>query len=243
MSPSKRKQLDGTGTGCSGAAAAAIFKSHLMPLPSLTSVSATVPYQPTSAAKPATPTPNPVNAAEALADWTNTTISSVLRVTVIPDQTKDRHGAALTLLDDLRGEIVERNSGNDGKPVRMTVDDIDPAFLEACSKLSHKKPLLDYLLPVYKTVNKMLKGRTAVPQRVTVLQEIKRLCMSNIVFALTMPEYVGCAHFSRSHRVSCRWLTVASFTDAMRTLSTIRSCHTFSVACGPTTRLAWTWIS
>ncbi|CAK7262469.1 Ubiquitin conjugation factor E4 [Sporothrix epigloea] len=150
-----------------------------------------VPYQPSSAAKVATPAPNPVNAAEALADWTNTTISSVLRVTVLPDQTKDRHGAALTLLDDLRGEILERNSGNEEKPLRLTVDDIDPAFLEACSKLSHKKPLLDYLLPVYKTVNKMLKGRTAVPQRVTVLQETKRLCMSNIVFALTMPEYVG----------------------------------------------------
>ncbi|CAK7264291.1 Ubiquitin conjugation factor E4 [Sporothrix epigloea] len=150
-----------------------------------------VPQQPTSAAKPATPSPNPIDAAEAFADWTDATISSLLRVTINPDQPKDRHGAALTLLDDLRSEILERNGGSDEKPVRMTVDDVDAAFLEACSKLSPKKPLLDYLLPVYKSANRLLKGRTLAAQRVAVFQEIKRLGMSNIVFALTMPEYVG----------------------------------------------------
>ncbi|CAK7224916.1 Ubiquitin conjugation factor E4 [Sporothrix curviconia] len=154
-----------------------------------------VPQQPTppppAASKPATPAPNPVTAAEALAEWTDTTISSVLHVTVSPDRKQDRHGAALTFLKDLRLEILERNGGDESKPARLTVDDIDPALLEACGAFTHKKPLLDYLLPAYKAVGKLLKARVTVPQRVAVLQEVKRLCMSNIVFALTMPEYFG----------------------------------------------------
>ncbi|CAK7232485.1 Ubiquitin conjugation factor E4 [Sporothrix bragantina] len=188
-SPSKRQRVDSTNTAASADAATA--KLHSSPLPLLTTTPAAVPPKPTPVAKPANPTPNPVNAAEALAEWTDATISSVLHVTVSPDQKQDRHGAALTFLKDLRGEIVERNGGDETKPVRMTADDIDPAFLEACSAFSHKRPLLDYLLPAYKAVGKLLKSRITVPQRVAVLQEIKRLCMSNIVFALTMPEYFG----------------------------------------------------
>ncbi|KJR83983.1 ubiquitin conjugation factor E4 B [Sporothrix schenckii 1099-18] len=151
---------------------------------------------PIASPKPSTPAANPVSAADALAEWTDTTISNLLHVTVSPTQTKNRHGTPLTLLNDLRSEILDRAGGEEavtasGKPLRLTADDIDAAFQEACSAYTDKKPLLDYLLPIYKTVTKQIKTRITVPQRVAVLQEIKRLCMSNIVFALTMPELFG----------------------------------------------------
>lgn len=180
--------------------------------------------RPASAAKPSTPTPTPVDAAEALAEWTSATISLVLHVTVVPDQTQDRHGTALTFLKDLRAEIQERAGGDGSSPLRLAVDDIDPALLEACTALPHTKPLLDYLLPAYKAVGKLLKSRIAVPQRLPVLQEIKRLCMSNIVFALTMPEYFGCvvrpARCPVAHCLSDRSLTRRRPPDATPTPST-----------------------
>lgn len=213
--------------------------------------------KPTPTATRSTPTPNPVSAADALAEWTDSTISSLLHVTVSPDQTQNRHGTPLTLLKDLRGEIQDRAGGEDAaavtKPLRLTVDDIDPAFLEACSAFCHKKPLLDYLLPVYKAVNRLLKSRITAPQRVAVLQEIKRLCMSNIIFALTMPEYFGCAPLPCpcpcpwpcpcSPRVLLSAFTTNTDSDVTGTLCTIPSCRTSSAACAPTTRSASTWIS
>ncbi|CAK7206515.1 Ubiquitin conjugation factor E4 [Sporothrix eucalyptigena] len=179
-SPSKRQRVDGT--NAVGALLVATAPANN---------SAAVPSRQPPAAKPATPTPNPVNAAEALAEWTDSTISSVLHVTVNPDQKQDRHGTTLTFLKEVRSDILERNGGDESKPVLLTVDDIDPAFLEACGACSHKKPLLDYLLPVFKNVSKLLKSRISAPERVAALEEIKRLSMSNIVFALTMPEYFG----------------------------------------------------
>lgn len=86
---------------------------------------------------------------------------------------------------------AEAAAEKEDKTPRLTFDDIDPAILEAATELNHKRPLLDYLLPCYKTATRHLKSRVTGQERLNVLHELKRLCMSNIVFALTMPEYFG----------------------------------------------------
>ena len=125
---------------------------------------------------------------KALADWTHSTISSLVRVTLSPEPNlRDHRGHHLVYLPELRSEIEESRGGE----LRFEVDDIDSALREACSLYSHDKALLEYLLPVYKSTVQSLKARVSVPERLGVLQELKRLCMSNIVFSLTMPEYFG----------------------------------------------------
>lgn len=148
---------------------------------------------PSPASVPAASKPKPtptISPEQALADWTHTTISNLLRVTLISDPVqKNHHGHILSYLPELHAEIVESRGG--AQP-RLEADDIDGALREACAtKVPTSKPLLSYLLPVYKAIVHASKLRTLAPERLQVLQELKRLCMSNIVFALTMPEYFG----------------------------------------------------
>ena len=124
---------------------------------------------------------------ETIQEWTHQFLSSAFRVTVDPSQTKDRLGRDLTLLPELSQEMSDR-----GQPLRLSLEDLDPAILEAGNLWTHKKPLLDFLLPSWKNVMRSIKQlRDQRPDKVAVLQEAKRLCMSNCVFALTMPEYFG----------------------------------------------------
>ncbi|EFX06648.1 ubiquitin fusion degradation protein [Grosmannia clavigera kw1407] len=153
--------------------------------------------KPATAAVP-TPTPATLSPADALAEWTDHVISSTLRVTIESSRTRDRHGHQVAFLPGLRSEILERNGETESdkaesskKPLRLTIDDIDPAILEASTEINHKRPLLDYLLPCYKAASRLLKTRVTSTERLAVLHELKRLCMCNIVFALTMPDYFG----------------------------------------------------
>lgn len=136
---------------------------------------------------PATEAPARRPHVETLEEWTDHTLSSLFRVTVDPNRTKDRHGHQLTFLPGLSQDIQERQ-----QPLLLSTDDLDPAIVEAGTAVPHKKPLLDYLLPCWKNVMRAVKQqRDTRPERVEVLQEAKRLCMSNCIFALTMPEYFG----------------------------------------------------
>ena len=124
---------------------------------------------------------------ESLEDWTDQTLSSAFRISVDPAQTRDAHGRPLTFLPGLSQELQER-----GQALKLTTDDLDPAILEAATAFSLKKPLLDYLLPCWKAIIRSVKQlRDTRPEKTAALQEAKRLCMSNCIFALTMPEYFG----------------------------------------------------
>ena len=124
---------------------------------------------------------------ESIEEWTHHFLSTAFRISVDPSQKKDRHGRELTFLPGLRQEMLDR-----GQTPRLTLEDLDPAILEVGNAFTHKKPLLDYFLPCWKSVMRSIKQlRDQRPQQMAVLQEAKRLCMSNCIFALTMPEYFG----------------------------------------------------
>ncbi|KAI0007540.1 ubiquitin conjugation factor E4 [Xylariaceae sp. FL0662B] len=124
---------------------------------------------------------------EKLEDWSDTVLGGIFRVTLDESRTVDSKGAKLTYLPELRSELEQSN-----EPVRLTASSIDSAILEAARYVPRNKALLDYLLPCWKRVMKATRpARRPAPEKEEVILEAKRLCMSNCIFALTMPEYFG----------------------------------------------------
>ncbi|KAI0517319.1 ubiquitin fusion degradation protein 2 [Xylaria bambusicola] len=126
-------------------------------------------------------------AGESVEDWADRVLSDVFLVTLDEKRKTDLRGAELTYLPELKAELEQS-----GEPVKLTTSSIDAALLEAAKYWSKNKALLDYLLPCWKRVMRANRpARRPSPEREAVLHEAKRLCMSNCVFALTMPEYFG----------------------------------------------------
>lgn len=93
----------------------------------------------------------------------------------------------MTFLPGLSSELAEENA-----PLKLSVTRLEEAIVEAASAVPVDRPLFEYLLPCWKRVVKTLKMlRGPAPQKEALLKEARRLCFSNCIFALTVPELFG----------------------------------------------------
>ncbi|KAI1179697.1 ubiquitin elongating factor core-domain-containing protein [Nemania sp. FL0916] len=128
-----------------------------------------------------------IAAGESLEEWSDRILSDIFLITVDNRRIVDFHSTKLTYLPELSHELEQS-----GEPARLSTSTIDAAILEAARLVPSHKALLDYLLPCWKRVMRANKpARRPSPEKEAVLHEAKRLCMSNCIFALTMPEYFG----------------------------------------------------
>lgn len=135
---------------------------------------------------PATPTPRKhvPPKEESIDDYADRVLCSVFRITLDPSRDTDSSGHKLTFLPVLSQELAEENA-----PLKLTADRLEEAIVEAATAYPHNQPLLNYLLPCWKRVNRALRLlRGPAPQKEEVLKEAKRLCFSNCIFALSVPE-------------------------------------------------------
>jgi ubiquitin conjugation factor E4 B len=96
-------------------------------------------------------------------------------------------GQRLIFLPGLNEELNEA-----GSPLKLSVDVLEQAIMEAANTWPHDKPLMGYLLPCWKrAIHASSTAKTATGARQEVHEEAKRLCMSNCLFALTMPDLYG----------------------------------------------------
>ncbi|RQM04857.1 hypothetical protein DH86_00004401, partial [Scytalidium sp. 3C] len=115
------------------------------------------------------------------------TLKSIFRITLDPNETVDSANHKLFFLSNLKQDLEEANEA-----VRLSVSNLDTAIVEAASGISHKRSILDYLLPCWKRVIRAIKSlRSHSAAKDAVLKEAKRLCMSNCIFAVTVPELFG----------------------------------------------------
>lgn len=122
-------------------------------------------------------------------DYADRILSTVFRVAVDPSRETDQSGHRLSFLPSLSRELTE-----EGVPLKLSIDRLEEAIMEAATAYPHERPLLEYLLPCWKRVTKALKVlRGPAPQKEGMLKEARRLCFSNCIFALTMPELFRCA--------------------------------------------------
>lgn len=122
---------------------------------------------------------------EPIEDWADKILGDIFRVTLDPDRTQTLDGRGVKIyLQNTAEEILQS-----GEPLKLTSQNVDSALLEAASAQPASKPLLNYLLPCFKRVVKVASSlRKPTEEKKAILEEAKRLCMSNCVFALTMPE-------------------------------------------------------
>lgn len=117
-------------------------------------------------------------------DYADRVLSSIFRVTVDPDRTTDSGGNKLTFLPNLSRDLAD-----EGAPLKLSILRLEEAIMEAGTAFPQDRPLLDYLLPCWKRVTRTLKMlRRPAREKEELLKEARRLCFSNCIFALTMPE-------------------------------------------------------
>lgn len=123
-------------------------------------------------------------APETIDDYADRMLSAIFRVSVDGSRTTDSHGHKLTFLPNLSGDLAE-----EGLPLKLLVGRLEEAIMEAATAFPHDRPLFDYLLPCWKRVVRTLKlFRGPAPEKEALLKEARRLCFSNCIFALTVPE-------------------------------------------------------
>ncbi|KAI1863316.1 uncharacterized protein JN550_009636 [Neoarthrinium moseri] len=122
---------------------------------------------------------------EPLEDWIDRVLGDAFRITLDPARTQTVDGRGVkTYIPNTADELQQG-----GEALKLTASNIDSAILEAASAQPVEKPLLNYLLPCFKRLVKIISSiRRPTPEKQAVLEEAKRLCMSNCIFAVTMPE-------------------------------------------------------
>jgi ubiquitin conjugation factor E4 B len=119
--------------------------------------------------------------------WEDRILGQIFRITVDPNKKVDALNHRLIYLPNLRQELEDENAR-----IRLSQDNLSDAITEAATTIPHNKPVLDYLLPCWKRVIKAIKGvRGYTSAKNGILKEAKRLCMSNCIFAVTLPELFG----------------------------------------------------
>jgi len=135
-------------------------------------------------ATPATSRKQTPSKPPSIEDYADKMLTQIFRATPDPTQNVDRGGNKLTFLPNLHQELQEA-----GAPLKLSTDLLDSAILEAATAIPHNKPVFDYLLACFKRVSraiKLLRGPAAEKEQI--LKEAKRICFSNCIFALSMPE-------------------------------------------------------
>ena len=121
---------------------------------------------------------------DARMDYADKMLSQILRITLDPTREADVHGHKLTFLPNLSQDLQES-----GAPLKLSADVLDSAIVEAATAAPSSRPILDYLIPCWHRVIRAIKVfRGPAPEKEEVLREARRICFSNCIFALTMPE-------------------------------------------------------
>ena len=119
---------------------------------------------------------------EPLDMWTDKTLRMIFRLSLDPERTEDIHKHRLHLLLGIRQELQD-----EGKPIQLSTELLEQAIMEAGSDLGKMTPL-DYLMGCWKRLVRSGKAMKDKPDRLEVLQEARRLCISWCIFAITTPE-------------------------------------------------------
>ncbi|KHN98331.1 ubiquitin fusion degradation protein 2 [Metarhizium album ARSEF 1941] len=120
-------------------------------------------------------------------EYAHRVLSQIFRLSVDPHHMTDPQGQRLVFLPSLNQEL-----NDSGGPLKLSIGTLDQAIIEACSIWDPTKPLLEYLLPCWKrAVRASNTAKNVSASRQGILDEARRLCMSNCLFALTMPALYG----------------------------------------------------
>ncbi|KAL9058556.1 MAG: hypothetical protein Q9162_001711 [Coniocarpon cinnabarinum] len=160
--------------------------SNTAPQANPTTTSAPAPRSTSSTRSPSTN--NPQDVGKSLEAFEDSTLAAVFRFTLNPNRTTDAHGHPLIVLNGLRTDLEESQ-----RPVRLTTDILGDAIIEAASESGKATPI-EYLLGCWKRVSRLWRthrSNDSTDPKLAIVKEARRMCMSNCIFAVTMPEMFG----------------------------------------------------
>ncbi|KAE9977605.1 hypothetical protein EG328_001978 [Venturia inaequalis] len=132
---------------------------------------------------------NKVGGAVTIETWEHRTLCSIFRITLDEEQKTDTSGARLNYLPGVRSDLEAESA-----ELRINKNNLDQALVEAGSNAAEGK-CFPYLLACWKRVMRQLRGPAKrddpTGEKMAILQEAKRICMSYCIFAVTMPEMFG----------------------------------------------------
>jgi ubiquitin conjugation factor E4 B len=137
-----------------------------------------------------TPASSATSTTESIEDYADRVLSNIFRVSVDNSRTVDSHGHKLTFLPGLSSELAEEDGGS----LKLSIGRLEEAIMEAATAVPRDRPVFEYLLGCWKRVIRTLKtlrGSAMLQEKEALLREARRLCFSNCIFALTMPELFG----------------------------------------------------
>ncbi|KAF6805558.1 ubiquitin conjugation factor e4 [Colletotrichum sojae] len=135
---------------------------------------------------PVTKKPTPARE-ESFDDFADRTLAQIFRITVDPHRLTDSQGHKLTFLPDTNQELTDSDL-----PLKLTPTVLDSALLEALNAWPRDKHILSFLLPCFKRILRLATFvRETAKDKREVFEEAKRLCISNCMFALTLPDLFG----------------------------------------------------
>lgn len=130
-----------------------------------------------------------VGGAISIETWEHQTLCSIFQLTLDEDTKTDTAGARLNYLPGVRSDLEAESA-----ELRISQNNLDQALVEAGSNAAEGK-CFSYFLACWKRVIRQLRGSAKrddpTGERLSLLQEAKRICMSYCIFAVTMPEMFG----------------------------------------------------
>lgn len=119
-----------------------------------------------------------------LEDFSDSVLTDVLRATVDPAKVSEH----IVFLPELSQGLKDSND-----PLKLSLDNIDSAIMEAATAWPRQKSLLSYFLPCWSRAQAQKRSppRDTNEEKMHVLSEAKRLCISNGLFAVTVPDLFG----------------------------------------------------
>ncbi|TDZ67800.1 Ubiquitin conjugation factor E4 [Colletotrichum trifolii] len=121
---------------------------------------------------------------ESLEDFSDRVLTQIFRITVDPHRSTDIQGHKVLFLPDSNTELLDA-----GSPLKLTAAALDSALLETLTSLSPDRPILGFLLPCFKRILRFYSSvKETAKEKRAVLDEAKRLCVSNCLFAVTLPD-------------------------------------------------------
>ena len=112
-------------------------------------------------------------------------LSHVFRFTVHPERAKFGHQY---FLQGLHNDLQESDS-----TIRLSTAHLEEALMEAAPNQGRLAPL-DYILTCWKRLlqfNKNMRPSDAEKSKLAIMQEARRLCFSDAIFAATLPDMFG----------------------------------------------------
>ncbi|OKL59184.1 hypothetical protein UA08_05659 [Talaromyces atroroseus] len=162
----------------------------------ITPVSSATSNVPSPSPSPAPPRRTAPKQEESIETFEDRTLRALFCITLDETQQRDVHGHKLTFVPGVLAELKD-----EGLETRISTSVLDQAILEAASNTGRGISPLDYLLPCWKRVRRLIKGFRKTSDddpRFAVVSEARRLCISYSIFAITMPDMFGQTPTTRS---------------------------------------------